>query len=70
MNFKEFYEGLDLPTDMHKEAMELAWMVSAAYARKKAVEIALLELENDQNASSNASSAKIARQIMDEMTND
>lgn len=66
MNFKEFYEGLDLPTDMHKEAMELAWKVSATYARKKAVEIALLELENEQNASS----AKIARQIMDEMTND
>ena len=66
MNFKEFYEGLNLSDDTHKTGMELAWKASATYARKKAVEIALKEMDFDQGASS----AKIARQIMDEMKND
>jgi hypothetical protein len=66
MKFEEFYKSLGLPDDTHKSAMELAWKASATYACKKAVEISLKEMDFDQGASS----AKIARQIMDEMKND
>jgi len=66
MKFEEFYEGLNLPDDTHKTGMELAWKASATYACKKAVEIALKEMDFDQGASS----AKIARLIMLEMQDD